>query len=176
MSPVQTRPRKPAEGPTALPGRPEGRTSLPDRSEPATLGGVDTRNPRGHSLRLWLLGLGRSFGYAFAGLAHMLRTQRNAQIHSAITLLVVVAGIFFRVTSGEWLALVLAIALVLSLEALNTAIEAVVDLAAPGYEPLAKRAKDAAAGAVLVGAIGAAVAGLLVFVPRLWAWLSWLLR
>jgi len=144
--------------------------------QPATLGGVATKTPRGQSVRLWLLGLVRSFGYAFAGIAHMLRTQRNAQIHLAITLLVLAAGVFFRITIAEWLALVLAIALVLSLEALNTAVEAVVDLAAPRFEPLAKRAKDAAAGAVLVSAIGAALAGLLVFVPRLLAWLSWLLR
>jgi len=144
--------------------------------QPATLGGVATKTPRGQSVRLWLLGLVHSFGYAFAGIAHMLRTQRNAQIHLAITLLVLAAGVFFRITIAEWLALVLAIALVLSLEALNTAVEAVVDLAAPRFEPLAKRAKDAAAGAVLVSAIGAALAGLLVFVPRLLAWLSWLLR
>jgi len=154
----------------------EPRQREPAGAQPATLGGIATEGPRGQSARLWLLGLLRSFGYAFAGIAHMLRTQRNAQIHLLITLLVVAAGVFFRITIGEWLALVLAIALVLALEALNTAVEAVVDLAAPRFDPLAKRAKDAAAGAVLVGAIGAAIAGLLVFVPRLISWLSWLLR
>lgn len=157
-----------------MPGM-ERRRREADTDRPPTLGGVATHTPRGQSLRLWLLGLSRSFVYAFSGLEHMLRTQRNAQIHLAITLLVLIAAIFFRISTGEWLALVLAIALVLAFEAINTALEAVVDLAAPRFDPLAKRAKDAAAGAVLVSAIGAAVAGLLVFVPRLLAWLRWIM-
>jgi len=99
----------------------------------------------------------------------MLRTQRNAQIHFVATLVVVAAGFIFGVGIGEWIALVLAITLVLALEALNTALEAVVDLASPQLHPLAKRAKDVAAGAVLIGAIGAAVVGCLIFIPRLLA-------
>ncbi len=115
-----------------------------------------------------------SFVFAFAGLAWMARTQRNAQVHLLITTIVIVAGVFFRVSVGEWLALILAIALVLALEAMNTAVEAVVDLASPQLHPLAKRAKDAAAGSVLIGAIGAAVVGCVVFVPRFWALLGML--
>jgi diacylglycerol kinase (ATP) len=126
-------------------------------------------------MRVWLLGLARSFGWAFAGVWQMLRRQRNAQIHLLITILVLVFGVVLRVSAGEWVALVLAIALVLALEALNTALEAVVDLASPQIHPLAKHAKDTAAGAVLIGAIGAAIAGCIIFLPKLWtlvrAWL-----
>lgn len=120
----------------------------------------------------WLVGLMRSFGFAFAGLGAMLRTQRNAQIHTAAMIVVAAAGWFFGVTAGEWIALILATALVLSLEALNTALEAVVDLVSPQPHPLAKQAKDVAAGAVLIGAIGAALVGCIIFVPRLFTLLT----
>ena len=119
--------------------------------------------------RLWLFGLIRSFGFAFAGLGWMLRTQRNAQIHFVITIAVVLVGLWLRVSAVEWIALILAIALVLALEALNTALEAVVDLVSPQYHPLAKRAKDSAAGAVLIGAIGTAIVGCIIFLPKLLA-------
>lgn len=116
--------------------------------------------------------LAQSFRFAFAGIGWMIRTQRNAQVHLLVTAIVLIAGSFFRVGLGEWLALILAITLVLALEAVNSAIEAVVDLASPAQHPIAMRAKDAAAGAVLLGAIGAAVVGCAVFVPRLWALLG----
>lgn len=124
---------------------------------------------RRQGARAWLLGLLRSFSWAFAGVWSMLRRQRNAQIHTLITLLVIVFGVVLRVSAGEWVALVLAIALVLALEAVNTAIEAVVDLASPQLHPLAKQAKDTAAGAVLIGAIGAAITGCIILLPKLWA-------
>lgn len=120
-------------------------------------------------VRRWLVGLIRSFGFAFAGLGWMLRTQRNAQIHVAITCAVIIAGFALRVSVAEWLALILSIALILALEALNTAVEAVVDLVSPQPHPLAKRAKDVAAGAVLLGAIGVAIVGAIVFLPKLLA-------
>ena len=123
----------------------------------------------------WLVGLIRSFGFAFAGVGAMLRTQRNAQIHTAAMIVVVAAGWFFGVTAGEWIALILATALVLALEALNTALEAVVDLVSPQPHPLAKKAKDVAAGAVLIGAIGAALVGCIIFLPKLLALLTSLL-
>ncbi len=124
---------------------------------------------------MWIRGLVRSFGWAFAGVWSMLRHQRNAQIHALITLVVLVFALVLRVSANEWVALVLAIALVLALEALNTALEAVVDLASPQVHPLAKQAKDTAAGAVLIGAIGAAIAGCIIFLPKLWALLhTWL--
>jgi diacylglycerol kinase (ATP) len=117
-----------------------------------------------------------SFGYAFAGIRYLLWTQRNAKIHSVISLLAVALGFLLRIELGEWLALVLTIMLVLAAEGLNTAIEAVVDLASPAYHPLAKIAKDVAAGTVLLTAIGAVIVGLMVFLPRLlmvlWGWLQ----
>lgn len=130
---------------------------------------------RRQGARVWLWGLVRSFGWAFAGIWSMLRHQRNAQIHTLITTVVVVFAVVLRVNAGEWVALVLAITLVLALEAVNTALEAVVDLASPQLHPLAKQAKDTAAGAVLIGAIGAAVVGCIIFLPKLWALLvRWL--
>jgi diacylglycerol kinase (ATP) len=117
----------------------------------------------------WVRGVVRSFGFAFAGIWSMLRRQRNAQIHTLLTILVIVFGVVLRVSREEWIALVLCITLVLALEALNTALEAVVDLASPHFHPLAKQAKDIAAGAVLIGAIGAAIIGGIVFLPKLWA-------
>lgn len=118
------------------------------------------------NVRPWLVGLLRSFVYAFAGIGWMLRSQRNAQVHVLITCIVIIAGCLFRISVGEWLALIMFITLVLALEALNTALEAVVDLASPQIHPLARRAKDAAAGAVLISAIGAVVAGVIVFLPK----------
>jgi diacylglycerol kinase len=84
-----------------------------------------------HPLLSWLIGLLRSFGFAFAGVGALLRSQRNAQIHAVATIVVVAAAAFFGVSSGEWIALILAIALVIALEGLNTALEAVVDLLSP---------------------------------------------
>jgi diacylglycerol kinase (ATP) len=109
-----------------------------------------------------------AFGYAFRGLRYFFTTQRNAQIHFLISLCVVALGVVLGIERWEWLALVIMIALVLAAEALNTAIEAVVDLVTSQYHPLARVAKDVAAGAVVLCAIGAVVVGCLVFVPHLW--------
>jgi diacylglycerol kinase (ATP) len=109
-----------------------------------------------------------SFRYAFAGLRYMLWTQRNAKIHTAIGLTAVTLGFLLRIDRGDWLALVLTIALVLGAEGVNTAVEAAVDLASPGYHPLAKIAKDVAAGTVLLTAITSVIVGLILFLPHLW--------
>lgn len=110
-----------------------------------------------------------SFRYAFAGIGYLFGTQRNAQIHAAVGTLVIVAGLFFQIDRLEWLVLALTITLVIAAEGVNTAVEAVVDLASPNRHPLAKIAKDVAAGTVLLTAIGAVVVGLIVFLPRVWA-------
>lgn len=102
----------------------------------------------------------------------LLRTQANARIHLAATIAVVACGFGGGLSRGEWCAIVLAIGLVWTAEALNTAIEAVVDLASPARHPLAGRAKDVAAGAVLCAAAAAAVIGALIFGPRLLEWLG----
>jgi diacylglycerol kinase (ATP) len=109
----------------------------------------------------------RSFVYAGRGLRTVLLSQHNARIHAAATLAVVAAGIALQVSRVEWLCLILAIALVWMAEALNTAFEFLCDVASPEFHPLVEKAKDVAAGAVLISALGAAVVGLLVFVPYL---------
>ena len=125
-----------------------------------------------HKLVRWIVQRCWSFVYAGAGVLVVAR-QPNMQIHLVATVVVVAAGLGWRVSLGEWLALVIAITLVLVLEAVNTALEAVVDLASPGVHPLAKRAKDVAAGAVLLAACGAVVVAALVFGPRLWRMVGW---
>jgi diacylglycerol kinase (ATP) len=99
----------------------------------------------------------------------LLRTQANARIHAVAAAAVVVAGFVFHISAGEWCAVVAAIGLVLTAEAINTAVEAVVDLASPEVHPLAGRAKDVAAGAVLIAALVSVIIGLLVFGPRVLA-------
>ncbi len=108
-----------------------------------------------------------SFRYAFDGIAHLFRTQRNAQIHGVISIIIVLCGLAFQIGKAEWLAIALAIMVVLCAEGANTAIEAVVDLASPAYHPLAKIAKDVAAGMVLLAALGAVIIGIIIFLPRL---------
>jgi diacylglycerol kinase len=109
----------------------------------------------------------RSFFYAFEGLWALVRTQRNAKVHLLAVLVVVIAGVWLKLGQSEWLAVTIISALVLALEAVNTAVEAVVDLASPEYHLLAKRAKDVAAGAVLIAALAALVVAALIVFPRL---------
>lgn len=108
-----------------------------------------------------------SFAHAFRGVAALLATQPNARIHAAATAAALALAGALRVAAGEWIALALAIALVWTAEALNTAIEALCDVASPQPHPLVRRAKDVAAAAVLFAAAGAVVVGILVFGPRL---------
>jgi len=109
----------------------------------------------------------RSFGHAFSGLAAMLRSQHNAWIHLAATIVAVGFGLFLALPRDEWIWLVLAIMAVWTAEALNTAFELMCDVASPEFHPLVKQAKDVAAAAVLITALGATIVGLLIFLPRL---------
>ena len=109
----------------------------------------------------------RSFGYAFSGIAYLLRSQQNARVHAAITLVVIGLGIWLRLTGSQWAVLVLAMGLVWSAETVNTALEILVDLASPQVDPAAKSVKDLAAAAVLLAAIAAAAVGALVMGPAL---------
>lgn len=113
----------------------------------------------------------RSFRFALTGLWTMLKTQHNAWIHAGATAGVIAAGLFFQLSAPEWCWLVLAIMAVWTAEALNTAFEFLADAASPEFHPLVKQAKDVAAGAVLVSAIGAVVIGILVLGPHVWTWL-----
>ena len=114
----------------------------------------------------------KSFGYAFEGIFTGIRGERNMKIHCFAAVCVVVAGVLFHISVTEWCICLVLFGLILSLELVNTAIEAVVDLVTEDKKPLAKLAKDTAAGAVLIAAVMAAVAGLLIFVPKLVSFLK----
>jgi diacylglycerol kinase len=111
----------------------------------------------------------RSFHFAFSGLWYAIRTQRNMRVHLLIALLAIVAGILLHISAVEFALIFVAILLVFTAEMFNTVFELCVDLASPDYHPLAKIAKDVAAGAVLLSAMLAVVIGLFVFLPHLWA-------
>jgi diacylglycerol kinase (ATP) len=108
-----------------------------------------------------------AFGYAFQGIWYLVSTQRNAQIHCLVGACALALGAVLGIERWEWLALVLTIALVLAAEGVNTAVEAAVDLATTARHPLAKVAKDVAAGTVLICALAAVVVGCIVFIPHL---------
>ena len=108
---------------------------------------------------------------AFGGLGLVFRSQASAQLQAMAGVAVIGLGVALGVSAIEWCALVLAMSLVLTAEALNTSIEAIVDLVSPDLHPLAGRAKDVAAGAVLIGALASVAIGLLVFGPHVWPWL-----
>lgn len=110
----------------------------------------------------------RSFSYAFQGWAYVLRTQRNAWIHTFVTLVVLALAFWLRLPRVEWAILLLTLMAVWMAELINTALESVVDLTMLDPHPLAKIAKDVAAAAVLVGALGAVLIGLLILGPPLW--------
>ncbi len=104
-----------------------------------------------------------SFNFAFEGIIHVLRTQRNMRIHFLIAIGVLVAALAFDVSKIELIVLLLAIAFVLIAEMINTAVEAAVDVASTSFDPMAKLAKDIAAGSVLIAAVNALAVGYLVF-------------
>lgn len=110
-----------------------------------------------------------SFGHALRGVWVALRSELHLQFHAVATVLVLGLGGYFQLSLTEWALVALAITSVWAAELFNTAIETLTNLASPGYHPLAGKAKDVAAGAVLLAALGAVVVGGLVFGPRLWA-------
>ena len=114
----------------------------------------------------------KSFGYAFEGIFTGIKKERNMKIHCLAMLCVVAAGLLLRISISEWCLCLVLFGLILSLELVNTAVEAVVDLVTEEKRPLAKLAKDTAAGAVLIAAIMAAGAGLLIFVPKILAFIE----
>jgi diacylglycerol kinase len=109
-----------------------------------------------------------AFGHAFRGWVFVLKTQHNAWIHSMVAAVVIALGLWLNVSPRDWAVLVLTIAMVFTAEFINTAIEAVVDLASPVHHPLAKTGKDVGAAAVLVAALAALLVGLLILGPPLW--------
>jgi diacylglycerol kinase len=107
----------------------------------------------------------KSIRHALHGIAYVLRSQHNAWIHAAVTILVAAAGFFFQLSAAEWCCIVIAASSVWTAEALNTALELLADAAIEDLHPLVGHAKDVAAGAVLVTAIGAAIVGVIIFWP-----------
>ena len=110
----------------------------------------------------------RSFRYAFAGWWFVIRTQRNAWIHAVVSVAVVLVGMWLGLSTIEWAVIFLSIALVWTAEFINTALEAVVDLASPQQHHLARVGKDVGAAAVLIAAISSALVGFLILGPPLW--------
>jgi diacylglycerol kinase (ATP) len=117
-----------------------------------------------------------SFRHAFRGLWYVLRTQRNAWIHTVTTVTVVVLGLWLALPGRDWAVLVVMIAIVWTAEVLNTSIEAVVDLASPVHHPLARVGKDVGAAAVLIAAGTAVLVGVLILGPPLWEKLGTIFR
>ncbi|WP_172369284.1 diacylglycerol kinase family protein [Sporosarcina jiandibaonis] len=111
----------------------------------------------------------KSFGYAFEGILHAVKTERNFKFHVAAAVIVISSGLLTGLAYTEWYVILVLIGGVLALELLNSAIERVVNLVTMERLLLAKQAKDLAAGAVLIFAICSAVIGLLIFIPK---WIS----
>ena len=131
-------------------------------AEPAQPASQQLRPPDG----LWRRRLA-SFGHAVRGVWAALRSEVHLRFHAVATVVVIGLGLHFSITRVEWALVSLAVAGVWTAELVNTAIEALTDLVSPAYHPLAGKAKDVAAGAVLVAALGAVVVGGLVFGPYL---------
>ena len=107
----------------------------------------------------------RSFRHATVGILRMIRCQHNAWIHAAATLVVLTVAFLLHISATDWCSIILAISIVWTAEALNTAFEFLADVASPEFHPLVRDAKDVAAGAVLITAIAAAVIGAIIFWP-----------
>lgn len=108
-----------------------------------------------------------SFSYAFAGIAALVKGEHNARIHCVVAIAVVVTGILLDISQMEWVAVSLCIGAVLMAEGFNSAIEALADKVCKESDPLIKRAKDIAAGAVLIMAIASVAVGLIIFLPKI---------
>lgn len=110
-----------------------------------------------------------SFKWAILGIKDLISHHPNAQVHSMATLVVIPLAFYLGLSIVEWCLIVLCIVLVLAMEAMNSAVEYLADKISPEHDPLIGKAKDIAAAAVLLSALGAAVVGLLIFVPKLYA-------
>ena len=127
---------------------------------------------RPRSVRFSISGRIKSFKYAIQGILLMIKSQHNAWLHATATFLVLLVSVFFRLSAGEWCWMVIAIMAVWMAEALNTAFEFLADVASPEFHPLVEKAKDVAAGAVLISAGGSVVIALLILGPYVLRFLS----
>lgn len=122
--------------------------------------------------RFSVIARAKSIKHAIRGVSIIFRTQHNAWVHGFVGVVVVVLGFVLDIAPLEWVAIIFAITTVVAAEGFNTALEIDIDLTSPDEHPYARDTKDVAAGAVLVTALGAAVVGLVIFVPKLAALLS----
>ena len=113
----------------------------------------------------------KSFRCAIEGICSGIKTQHNMKIHFAAAALVLIFGVLLNISKIEWIICIMLIFMVMAGELFNTAVEAVVDMVMPDFHPKAKLAKDTAAGGVLMLAIGAAIVGLIIFVPEIMKYL-----
>lgn len=120
-------------------------------------------------MKSFILSRIQSVKYALHGWWHVLQTQRNAWIHALVAMVVITLGLWLKLPARDWAVLIITIAMVFTAEFINTAIEAVVDLATHEEHPLAKVSKDVGAAAVLIAALAAVLVGLLILGPPLWA-------
>ena len=118
---------------------------------------------------MWDFIVGRinSFGYAFKGIFYLFSSQKNAQVHALAVLVIGIWGYFLCLEKWEWCAIFISMALVLALEAMNTAIESIIDLVSPEHHALAGKAKDVAAGAVLLAVILCGGVWAIIFLPKI---------
>jgi diacylglycerol kinase (ATP) len=121
-----------------------------------------------NKIKEFFVSRGRSFIHAYHGWLYVVRTQKNAWIHAFFTVAVCVVALWLRLPLRDWAVLFVTIALVWTAEFINTALEAVVDLASPQQHPLAKVGKDVGAAAVLLASAAAILVGLLIMGPPLW--------
>lgn len=124
---------------------------------------MDQQKPLSFSLKKRLA----SFRYAFKGMAIILSTQHNFLIHLVIALVVTILGLILNISNFEWILIILTIAMVLSAEAFNTAIEKLTDLVSPEYDIRAGKVKDIAAASVLITATCSVIIGLIIFLPKM---------
>lgn len=117
----------------------------------------------------------RSLLFALQGVRQVFMTEANMRIHLVLTVLVIICGFIFKISVTEWMFCLMSFGWVISMEMMNTAIEKYVDFVTPEYHTAAGHAKDIAAGAVLISALFAAIVGLIIFVPKGWAFILKLL-
>jgi diacylglycerol kinase len=117
--------------------------------------------------RFSIVARAKSFNHAFRGIGIIFKTQHNAWLHALIAGVVIVLGFAYRISEGEWALVILAITSVLAAESFNTAIEIDIDLTSPEYHPYARDTKDVASATVFITALGAAVVGAIIFLPKI---------
>lgn len=110
----------------------------------------------------------RSFEYALKGVVHAFCSQQNARIHLAAAVIAIAMGFVFHISTIEWIAIIIVIAMVFAAELINTSIEMLTDKVSPDYDPNAGKIKDMAAAAVLIMAIAALITGLIIFIPKIY--------